>query len=528
MLPTTARQLAVNQHRSHLAGWAGRQNISEIAREAEKASMLFPVRVVHELRKQAVAAARNVCPNALRVNASHAGSQGAHAYFLAQTWRSSFMSRVLDQVIPLIKAWSPETDVSALLAAETMPRAEREAFLDANSNVRPFHTGWRSMYSAIRNDAADVLVLEGFSWDAEIIVERLKGVIPAGTPAHNLSVIAYGFDQTGVPRRDVHTLSVGGEDGGAALKRVYTLEGWGDRAGEVVLPVGALSVFEERNGLPRSAPVLSIPVVTDRLGNRHELLDGAAAAAQIQAGGVPSIRFSQSDAMHAALDEMGVFENVSSERPGMGKGYRRLGEKAVMYVVYDDSPVSGKFRTVCSWNAGQHAAEQMELTGWGDGPEDVILPHGREAIMEAFSQNYLAKFSTLAYGPAGGNLSFDSESTLVSEVCEKISASYARSGKSAPFSIQGMDVRIVPPDSEGNYLKVEVEVQTRVPFSPHQARVSLPDALQDALEATLRRCNIQMYRLIALEVTPIALSPTAEQPAQAEPLPAESSASPSP
>lgn len=524
-LPTTARQIAINQHRRHLAGWAAKRNISEIAREAQKASTLLPDRVVHEFRNQAAVAARNVTPNALRIRASNADPKRAHAYFLAETWRSSFMSRVLDQVIPLVNALAPETDVAALLDAVKMPGAEREAFLDAGSNVRPFHTGWRSMYQAIRYDGAEVV--EGFGWDVHIIAERLKAVIPAGTPQRILSVIAYGFDQAGVPQRDVHTLTVGGEEG-AALKHAYVLEGWGDRVGEVVLPVGPLFVFEERNGLPRSAPLPSMPVVVDRLGNRHQLLDGAAAAAQIQADGVPSIRFAQSDAMHAALDEMGVFENVDAKQSGFAKGYRCLGEKSAMYVVYDESPVSGKFRTVCSWHPGQHAAEQMSLSGWGDGPEDVVLPQGREAISEAFSQSYLAKFSALAYGGMGEIRSFDAESALVAAVRERIAASYARSGESAPFSIQGMEVRLVPPDSDDNYLTVEVDVQTRVPFSPHQARHGLPAVLQEALQDTLRPSNIEMFRLKTLSVTPIELPPAAEQIAQAEPVLAESSASPSP
>lgn len=114
--------------------------------------------------------------------------------------------------------------------------------------------------------------------------------------------------------------------------------------------------------VPR-APVV-VARVTDTQGRERQLVDGRTAALMIAEGKVPEIPFSESDAMHRALDSIGYFVNE--------KIRGRYCARPLQYVVYQDSN-AGNYRDWVWWSTGDHAGGSREYDGWGDQPGDPVL-----------------------------------------------------------------------------------------------------------------------------------------------------------
>lgn len=525
-MPVTGREIASEYHRKFLRAWCYGGVLNELRREAFAESgrsgervpgapvpdRAFAAHVLTYLRRQSLASARHLTPNVLRINASHAGSERAHGYYLSEGMRRDFLLRMEEAVTPMIDKAHYGLSTLVRLPLEQFPSdKDYSQLVDAAANVRELLVNSRDLRIAVadRRNA----VIECYSWvfdEAKSLLESPR-IAAAQGERRSVSLIAYGFDKAGVPLRQVYSLQVGG-GAGARTERGYDLQGWGDREGEVVLPTGGLSVFEQRMQLPITRPPIVPEMTIEKCGVRLVLQSGQQAAETIRDGGIPFLKFSQSDAMHKALDAMGIFENVASTQTA--PGYRRCGPRPVAYVVFDETPNSGKWRDVRIWLPKQHASYAHEVAGWGDQEGDVALPADRDELLAVISSSRQVRYSALAFGGDVARVHGD-DSELVKGVRMGVHDHFTRRGHWPLFEVGRLVVDIRPSSGEDAYLHVEMSAQLRSPCNVDVlARGEAREVLQDQLEHVLHQMGTRLYRLQYLGSEPMMQHHL--EPAQAE------------
>ena len=176
---------------------------------------------------------------------------------------------------------------------------------------------------------------------------------------------------------------------------------------EIVTPPQAV---HDRSGTPSSRTV-----VLDRAGVTHFLVGGVTAAAMVMRGMVPELKFDDTYAMHDALNALGGFAVSNSDG-------RTCALSRAQYVVFHESPISGKSREITTWFYGGHAAHCQELQGWGDEPDDpVIHALSDEGVTaEQFYDSYQATFVASGRGVISDSESHEMESPMAVKLVDAL------------------------------------------------------------------------------------------------------------
>lgn len=117
-------------------------------------------------------------------------------------------------------------------------------------------------------------------------------------------------------------------------------------------------------------------VVTDHLGNKHQLVSGAKAARMIAEGLTPELPFGEVYLMHSELDRLGIFKNTPMSFGRFGGRYcvGHGSNHGCQYVVYNQDSAEVKFRTLQFWSWRDVMPRSKQLDGWGDSLQDAIIP----------------------------------------------------------------------------------------------------------------------------------------------------------
>lgn len=457
-LPSTAREIADGYQRRHLLSWAG-PVLVDVRRETYREAMkqgydttlnasgandsrfnrFFAKSLLIYIRQQTESCDRGLQPNELRLRASGSGSVvRSQAYVLSEEARRDFMVALDQRARAIISGLFPDVCVEVDGPRLQGQRSgEMGRFVDRGGHEHALRSASSVRFAL---SSGECTFVEMYSSELEKFKD-LMAARPLQSVAAPISCAAYGHNKQGWPQRDI--LKLAATPQGVAIEPLSALAGWGDRDGEELLR------FDPTPGVVVSGGGRT--KIIDHAGAMHMLVDGTTAAAMVMKGLVPELKFSESSVMHDALNTMGGF--LTSKKSG-----RTCALSTVRYVIYQESPCSGKWRDFHAWSYGANSSFSDQLAGWGFGPGDALVEAQIDdgAHADQFWGDFQAVFSATGRGVV-------EESVTLGATIQALLVNKLSSDKLAGITVQGVSIsiRATDNDRDSNCVLVQADVRFR-------------------------------------------------------------------